>query len=335
MSGNLSNNHGNGRMAGELERLADATRSNTDRSACHGTIPAPARSRGIGGGCRPLALEAGSFRDLIVPQDADAPLRLIFPVVTVERPDAGTTHLIPGGDGRIVVQSATARPGEFRTIAELHAGPAPVLIRHGGEGMMVETPLRGIALPLTARPGSRLGLITLERGRVALSLPDRAAPEGAISIEAAAAQAEPALIASLGGGAVPLNTGAITMQGSLYFDAPMANRGLRLQRVEIERGDIAMLTGRITASGRADFARGGASGPRTLTGSARLRNFAAMIQQLMTSGLVTAEQAMPLILIAGSLGQMSTDGTLAMDLRTAPDGLLIINDRVTALRLAR
>lgn len=284
----------------------------------------------------PFATPAGEYRDLVVPLDAARSVRLVFPMVRVERAAEGRAMLHPGGDGRVVVQGAGA-DGAFHSLAELYVADTPLSLRREGGRAILSGAARALALPVAGRPpGAALGVVTFEGMTARLSWGvSGEARTPAFAVEARGARIERALLGLPAIAPAALETGPLSLRGGLSLEDGARRIGAGMRRVRLDEGRVALLGGGIALDGTADLARGLPGPADALRGTLRLRDVAGMARRAMAARLVPAERIMPLVALAGMLGRPEGADTLVLDAATAADGTLILNDRPTALRLPR
>ena len=291
----------------------------------------------------PFQTGAGAYRDLVVYPDDARSVRLVFPVVAVERPGPDRAILRPGGGGRVIVQLPTGRKNGFATTATLSFGDAPITLRRNGDRLDLEGSLRAIALPLMGGSDPAVGTIAFEAMRAVLSVPMGTSPairQATITLKARAMRVDAAMLAlPAAANPAPFGTGPIDLSGRVSLriiedPADLHDVARAIRRIDLDRASVVMLDGRVDAAGAAVFSPAGDGALRDLRGNLSLGNYAGMIQRLLASKVVAPQQLMPLVLMAASLGRMSTDGTLSFRVATGADGALIINGKPTALTLA-
>lgn len=295
----------------------------------------PAQAAETDTGRFPFATGAGVYRDLVVYPGESRALRVVFPVVTVERPSKTRAILRPGGDGRVIVEIAGDGTDRFTLGAELHFGQAPVILESDGERTDIRLSLRALALPLVDSPGGALGRIAFEGMLATLSWPTGLSPairEARFALKAAGTRADALLFAPGAAEAPTLKTGAVDIAGRLdlrMVEPPSRPDALMrsVTRARLDRGSVEMLDGRVVATGSSRFSPGDAMPVRDLRARLAFEKFSTMVQRLMLAGVLTPRQVMPLAVVAGSLGTLSPEGTLGFAIETTPEGVLVVNGK--------
>ena len=286
----------------------------------------------------PFETKAGTYRNLIVYADDTRALRLVFPSVAVERPSADRAVLRPGGNGRVVLEIPSGKAGAFETGAELYVTDAPLVLRMEDSQTYLQGAVKAVAIPLVGGSDPALGRIVFDGMTAALSWPTDPATAPQVmtfALKAAGARVDAAMLAlPPTANPKPLVTGPVETRGRLVLRVEQgAAMPERLARIELDRAEVALFGGGVAATGTADFPAGIGAPPDDLEGILRLAKFTIMMQRIMESGLVAPEQLMPLLLLAGTMGDVAKDGTVSFAIRTGPQGALIVNDRPTAIKL--